>query len=58
MDKLKKKYMFLIIIVIIGIIMGIVFSNILSIHDKKIVTTKIEDYFNKQFYEKYKNYKF
>ena len=46
MDKIKKKYMFLLIIVIVGIIVGIIFSNILSTQDNKIVTSKITDYFN------------
>lgn len=46
MEKLKKKYMFLIIIVIIGIITGILFSNILSMEDNRLVTNKITEYFN------------
>lgn len=46
MEKLKKKYMFLIIIVIIGIITGILFSNILSTEDNRLVTSKIGEYFN------------
>lgn len=46
MQKLKKKYMFLIIIVIIGIITGILFSNILSMEDNRLVTNKITEYFN------------
>lgn len=46
MQKLKKKYMFLIIIVIIGIITGILFSNILSTEDNRLVTSKITEYFN------------
>ena len=48
MEKLKKKYMFLIIIVIIGIITGILFSNILSMEDNRLVTNKITEYFNKR----------
>ena len=46
MEKLKKKYLFLIVIVIMGIIVGIIFSNILSNEDSKLVTTKITEYFN------------
>ena len=46
MAKLKKKYVFLLIIVIIGIIAGIIFSNILSTEDSKLVITKISTYFN------------
>ena len=46
MAKLKKKYLFLIIIVIIGFIMGIIFSNILSVEDSKLVNSKITNYFN------------
>lgn len=46
MERLKKKYLFLIIIVIIGIIVGILFSNILSTNDSKLVTNKITEYFN------------
>ena len=46
MEKLKKKYMFLIIIVIIGIITGILFSNILSNEDNRLVTSNIGEYFN------------
>ena len=46
MDKLKKKYLFLFIIVIIGIVIGVIFSNILSIDDEKLVYTKLTTYFN------------
>jgi len=46
MNKLKKKYLFLLIIVIIGFIVGILFSNILSTDDSKLVTNKITEYFN------------
>ena len=46
MEKLKKKYVFLIIIVIIGIVTGILFSNILSMEDSKLVSNKITEYFN------------
>ncbi len=46
MDKLKKKYLFLLIIIIIGIIMGFLFANILSSSDQKIVFEKISSYFN------------
>ena len=38
--------MYLIIIIIIGIIVGILFSNILSTEDNKLVTNKITEYFN------------
>ena len=38
--------MYLIIIVIIGIIVGILFSNILSTEDNRLVTNKITEYFN------------
>ena len=46
MEKLKKKYLFLIIIVIMGFVVGVIFSNILSNEDSKLVTTKITEYFN------------
>lgn len=46
MEKLKKKYMFLLVIVIIGFIVGILFSNILSTDDSKLVISKITEYFN------------
>lgn len=46
MANLKKKYLFLFIIVIIGITVGILFSNILSTEDSKLVTNKITEYFN------------
>lgn len=46
MERLKKKYLFLFIIVIVGIITGVVFSNILSIEDYKLVSTKITTFFN------------
>ncbi len=46
MEKVKKKILFLAIIVIVGIIIGIIFSNVLSINDEKIVTLKITNYFN------------
>ena len=46
MDKLKKHYLFLLIIVIVGIIIGIIFSNILNIDDEKLVYTKLTTYFN------------
>ena len=46
MKELKKKYLFLIIIVIFGIVVGILFSNILSSDDSKLVTNKITDFFN------------
>ena len=46
MAKLKKKYLFLIIIVIVGFIFGIIFSNILNTEDQKLVNSKIIEYFN------------
>ena len=46
MGKLKKKYLFLLIIVIIGIVMGLLFANILSADDQKIVYVKLTDFFN------------
>ena len=46
MEKLKKKYLFLIVMVIVGFIVGILFSNILSSEDSKLVTNKITEYFN------------
>lgn len=46
MNKLKKKYLFLLIIIIIGIIMGFIFANIISDNDQKIVYEKITDFFN------------
>lgn len=45
MDKAKKKYIFLLTITIIGIIMGIIFSNILSNNDEKLVIDKLTTYF-------------
>ncbi len=46
MNKWKRKSLFLIILIIIGIVMGILFSNILNSADEKLVITKITDYFN------------
>ena len=46
MKKLKKSYTFLLVIAIIGIIMGILFSNILSSNDQKMVYTRITNFFN------------
>ncbi len=46
MEKIKKKYLYLFIIVIAGIIVGIIFSNILSVEDSKLVHSKITTYFN------------
>ena len=46
MEKLKKNYLFLFVIVIMGIIVGIIFANILSIDDEKLVYSKITSYFN------------
>ena len=43
--KKKYKYIFLITIIVLGIISGIVLSNILSYNDKKIITNQINDYF-------------
>ena len=45
MDKEKKKYIFLISIVVMGIIIGIVFSNILSDNDQVLVEEKLTNYF-------------
>ena len=46
MNKIKKKYLFLIIIVIIGVITGFIFANIISNNDQKIVYEKITYFFN------------
>ena len=46
MERLKKKYLFLFIIVIVGIVTGVLFSNILSVEDYKLVSTKITTFFN------------
>lgn len=46
MEKLKKKYLFLFIIIIAGIIVGVLFSNILSVSDEKLVYTKLTLFFN------------
>ena len=46
MDKIRKKYLYLLIIVITGIIVGIIFANILSDDDSKLVYSKITTYFN------------
>ena len=46
MAKIKKKYIYLLIIVIAGIIVGVLFSNILSTEDNKLVYSKITTYFN------------
>lgn len=45
MEKLKKKYLFLLVIVMVGIIVGIIFSNILSVNDNKLVYSKLTTYF-------------
>ena len=45
MDKEKKKYLFLISIIVIGIVLGIVFSNILNNNDKVLVEEKLTSYF-------------
>lgn len=45
MDKEKKKYLFLVSILVIGLVMGIVFSNILSSNDKMLVEEKLTTYF-------------
>lgn len=45
MDKEKKKYIFLISIVVIGIVMGIIFANILNTSDKILVKDKITGFF-------------
>ncbi len=46
MDKVKKHFLFLLIIVIVGITSGVIFSNILNVNDSKIVITKVSEYFN------------
>lgn len=46
MEKFKKKYLYLLIMVMIGILVGIIFSNILSNEDNKLVYSKITNYFN------------
>lgn len=46
MNKIKKRYLYLLIIVVTGIIVGIIFSNILSDTDNKLVYSKITNYFN------------
>ena len=43
-NKNKYKYIFLFTIIIIGIVSGIIFSNILSYNDKKEIEHVIEDY--------------
>lgn len=45
MDKEKKKYLFLISITLIGIIIGIVFSNIINDNDKLLVEEKLTTFF-------------
>lgn len=45
MDKAKRKYVFLITIVVIGLIGGIIFSNILNNSDEKLVYDKLTTYF-------------
>lgn len=45
MDKEKKKYIFLISITVIGIIIGVIFSNILSDNDKILVEEKLTTFF-------------
>ena len=45
MDKEKKKYLFLVSIVIIGIIIGILFANILNNNDRILVNDKITNFF-------------
>lgn len=45
MDKEKKKYIFLISIAVIGIIIGIIFSNIISDNDKILVENKLTTFF-------------
>ncbi len=46
MHKWKKNSLFLIILIIVGIIMGIIFANVLNSTDEKMVITKITNYFN------------
>ena len=45
MDREKKKYIFLISITVIGIIIGIIFSNILNDNDKILVENKLTTFF-------------
>ena len=45
MSKLKNKYVFLITIIIIGIVVGIIFANILNETDQKLVYNKLTTYF-------------
>ena len=45
LKKKKYKYIFLLTIIVLGIISGIILSNILSYNDKKLVAEKIEHYF-------------
>ena len=45
-SKNKYKYLFLIVIITVGIISGIIFSNILSYNDKKIIADTIKNYFS------------
>ena len=46
LKKEKYKYVFLITIIILGIISGIILSNILSYNDKKIIGERIGEYLN------------
>lgn len=46
MAKFKKKYIFLFVIVIVGFVFGILFSNILNTEDSKLVASKIGEFFN------------
>ena len=45
MHKLEKKYLFLFVIIIIGIIVGILFSNILSTDDQKLIYSRVTAFF-------------
>lgn len=44
--KQKKRYLFLIILTIVGIIAGIIFTTILKEIDKKLVTEQLSSFFN------------
>ena len=46
LKKKKYKYLFIVTLIILGILSGIILSNILSYNDKKMVSEKIITYFN------------
>jgi len=45
MHKLKKNYLFLFVIIIIGIVAGMLFSNVLSSDDQKLIYSRITSFF-------------